>query len=75
MCSCVAAAVNLQSNKDISLESLLVIEKKKEAILIGLFLFVVINYSKPSGLNCGLWIISFQSFITLKLNLKKKRGA
>lgn len=74
MCSCVAAAVNLQSNKDISLESLLVIEKKKkEAILIGLFLFVVINYSKPSGLNCGLWIISFQSFITLKLNLKKKK--
>lgn len=47
----------------------------KEVILIGLFLFVVINYSKPSGLNCGLWIISFQSSTTIKLNffLKKKK--
>lgn len=42
-------------------------------ILIGLFLFVVINYSKPSGLNCGLWIVSFWFFVIFPFKFKRER--
>lgn len=35
---------------------------------------MVINYSKPSGLNCGLWIVSFGFFTILQFKFERGGG-
>lgn len=74
MCSCVAAAVNLQSNKDISLESLLVIEKKKKRGHLNWLVFVC-GYKLFQTFWFELWIMDY--FISVlhnpQIEFKKKK--